>query len=212
MKLLEVLEGAAGRIAPGKAPYLIEPHIVKALATISTESPIGRISLAKTLGLGEGTMRTLIKHLERAKLIETSREGIVLTATGQRLVSNLQSRISAAVEVPRSSLTVSAFNMAVRVKGAADAVRAGLEQRDAAIKVGAHGATTLVFKHGSLTMPSVKEDILRNAPKIRESLLCGLKPEESDVVVIGSGDDKLSAEYGAIAAALETLKAQRTKT
>jgi predicted transcriptional regulator len=206
-KTLATIEQVACKIAPGKAPHFIEAHIVKALMIISRK-PIGRVSLSKALGLGEGSIRTLVKHLEKADLIETSREGIVLTRSGQKLVSNMKSRVSEIIDIPRSALTVGAFNVAVLVRGVADSVRAGLEQRDAAIKVGAQGATTLIFSNGRLSMPLTSEDVFRELPKIRELIISRLTPKEDDIVVIGSAGDKPAAELGAIAAALETLKAE----
>jgi predicted transcriptional regulator len=211
LKPLQAIENAASKIAPGRAPYFIEVHIVKALLVISSQGPVGRVNLTKALGLGEGSIRTLIRHLEKAELIKTSREGIVLTGAGKKLVSSVESVISEAVEVPQSVLTVGAFNMAILVRSAAGLVRAGLEQRDAAIKVGAQGATTLVFTNGRLTMPSASGDVFRNLPKMRDVLISQLKPEEGDTIVIGSADDRLTAEFGAIAAALETLKAHRSE-
>jgi len=211
VKSLRVLERAAGKLAPGRPPHFIEAHLVRALRIIGSEGPVGRARLAKALGLGEGAVRTLLKHLENQGIIEASRAGIILTGSGKRLSSDLGCRISTVVEVPHSSLTVGAFNMALLSRNAANSVKAGIEQRDAAIKVGAQGATTLVFSQGKLVMPSVEEDVLKTAPNVRETLMSRLKPEENDVIVIGSADDKLTAEYGAIAAALETLKAQRVR-
>jgi predicted transcriptional regulator len=207
LNILQAIEDAAIKIAPGKAPYFIEAHIVKALMIISRK-PVGRVSLAKALGLGEGSIRTLVKHLEKAGLIDTSREGIVLTRSGQELVSSLKSRISEIIEVPKSALTVGAFNVAVLVRGVADSVKSGLEQRDAAIKVGAQGATTLICSNGRLSMPLTNEDVFRELPKVRDMIISKLTPKEDDIVVIGSAGDKSTAELGAIAAALETLKAK----
>lgn len=208
---LQVIREAASKIAPGKAPYFIEPHVVKALDIFSTETQLGRISLARKLRLGEGSIRTLVRHLEKEGLAETSRQGIALTEHGCKLVSRLRSDMSQAVEISKSSLTVGAFNMAILVKNASKAVRTGLEQRDAAIRVGAQGATTLVFTRQELTMPSTKEDVFKSLPEIRKELVSQLKPHENDVILIGSAGDKLTAEYGAIAAALETLKALQSK-
>lgn len=204
---MTIIEQAAGKLAPGRSPYFIEAHVIKALMTIDAEAPVGRIKLSKTLGLGEGTIRTLVKHLENAGLIDVSKAGIVLTKLGTRLSSNLKSRISEATDIPKSSLTVGPFNVAILVKNAADAVKGGLEQRDASIRVGALGATTLIFSKGELSMPQVKEDIFRKAPIIHDMLISTLSPEENDVIIIGSGKDKLTAELGAIAATIETLSA-----
>ena len=207
MKPLRTLGKVASKLAPGRAPYFIEAHLVKALKIVDSEGPVGRVRLSKILGLGEGAVRTLVKHLKNEGLIKISRTGIILTDSGKKLSSFLNSRISSETEVPQSSLTVGPFNIAVLVKNVADAIKYGLEQRDAAIKVGASGATTLIFSHGSLVMPGAEgEDVFKNIPAIRDVLISKLKPREGDVVIIGSGNDRLTAELGAIAAALETLK------
>lgn len=208
MRLLQEIEDAAGKIAPGRPPYFVEAHIVKALSTIS-QTTVGRLKLARALGLGEGTIRTLIRHLEKEGLVKISKEGIMLTEHGNKLVSSLRSKIGQPVEIPKSSLTVGAFNIAILVKDGARGVKAGIEQRDAAIKVGAQGATTLILSHGKLSMPSVNEDVFKDRPEVREKLTRQLRPTQNDVIVVGSANDRLTAEFGAIAAALETLKASK---
>jgi predicted transcriptional regulator len=206
LKPLEVIESAASKIAPGRAPYFVEAHLVKALTLIDAEGPVGRVTLSKTLELSEGTVRTLIRHLEKGGLIRPSKSGIALTNSGKKLCSILKSRISQPAQIPKSSLTVGAFNAAVLIKDAMDSVKTGLEQRDAAIKVGASGATTLIFSKGKLNMPLVKEDIFSSAPTLRKMLVSKLNPQENDVIIIGSAEDKSTAELGALAAALETLE------
>jgi predicted transcriptional regulator len=206
LKVFETLRKAATKIAPGRTPYFVEAHLVKALTFIDAEGPVGRVTLSKTLELGEGTVRTLIKHLEKEGLIKASKSGIVLTNMGRKLCSTLRSSISQPMHIPESSLTLGTFNVAVLIKGAADAIKTGLEQRDAAIKVGASGATTLIFSKGKLNMPLVEEDTFSSAPTLRKLLVSKLNPEENDVIIIGSAEDKSTAELGAVAAALETIE------
>jgi len=205
-KLFGILERVVAKLAPGRAPFFIEAHLVKALMTIDYEGSVGRVKLSKTLGLGEGTIRTLVKHLENEKLIKISKAGIALTSSGKKLTANLKSRISKEIEIPKSSLTVGPFNVAILIKNAAGMIKGGLEQRDAAIRVGALGVTTLIFSRGKLNMPLVEEDIFRNVPAIRENLISKLKPQENDVIIIGSANDRLTAEFGAMSATIETLK------
>ncbi len=208
MKLIGILEKTASKLGPGRAPYFVEVHVIKTLMVIGSEGPVGRGRLARAIMLGEGAIRTLLRHLERQGLIKTSKAGIALTENGRKVFSELQSEIGIAVEVPRSSITVGSFNIAVLVKNGARAIKGGIEQRDAAIAIGAQGATTLTFKGNELIMPLVSEDVFRDVPQIRDRLMSELKPGENDVIVIGSAHDKLTAEFGAIAAALETLKAR----
>jgi predicted transcriptional regulator len=181
-------------------------HVFKALETIEAEGPIGRVKLSRALGLGGGVIRTLVKHLESEGLINISRIGIVLSDSGKKLFSDLKSRLSKEIDVPKSPLTIGSHNVAILVKDAANLMKRGLEQRDAAIKVGALGATTLVFSRGKLNMPAIEEDAFECDPPIRVELISKLQPRENDVIIIGSANNKLTAEYGAIAAVLETLE------
>ena len=208
LELLEAIERIAGKIAPGRSPSFNEAQVVKALEIIGAYGTLGRIRLSKELELGEGVTRTLLKHLRKEGLIEGSRYGIMFSEYGKKLFSNLRSKISEGIEVPNSPLTVGPFNMAVLVRDVAHRVRRGVEQRDAAIKVGALGATTLIFSRSKLTMPSSGEDVFKGISAIHEMLVSKINPKENDAIIIGSGENKKSAEIGAKMAALELLKSE----
>ena len=209
MQFLQMMEKVAGKLAPGRAPGFTEVHVVKALETLGTEEPVGRIRLSKILGLGEGETRTLVRHLRNEDVVEVSRTGIVLSDLGEKILSDLRSNLSEESEVPESSLTVGPHNVAVLIKNVADSVKYGLEQRDAAIRAGALGATTLIFRNDRLTMPGVGKDVFQNIQPIHGMLVAKLKPEENDVILIGSADDKRTAEFAAKTAALKLLRSKR---
>jgi len=208
VKALNLIERVAERAAPGRAPSFTEAHVITALEVIGTGRAVGRIRLSKVLGLGEGETRTLLKHLRNQDLVKVSRLGIALSMFGEKIFSELRSQMGEGIEVPGSPLTVGPFNVAVLVRGAAHKVRSGLEQRDAAIKVGALGATTLVFRNNRLIMPGVDEGILRDASAICDLFVSKLGPEENDVIIIGSADGRQVAEFGAKMAAFELLKSK----
>ena len=211
MEILKIVESVASKIAPGRTPFFTEAHIIKALEEIETQGQVGRIKLSRKLGLGEGTTRTLIKHLKNEKLIKISKSGIELSEHGKDLFSILRAEISKEIEITSSPLTVGAFNVAILVRDAGTAVKYGLEQRDAAIMTGAHGATTLIFSKNKLTMPGITEDIFKDNPLTRDVLLSKLKPKENDVIIIGSAEDKRVAEFGAKMAAFELLKSRSNR-
>ena len=203
-----MIERIASKIAPGRAPSFNEAHVIKTLEIINAHGTVGRIMLSKELELGEGTTRTLLKHLKKEGLIEGSRHGITFSDNGKKLFSDLRSKISEETDWPNSPLTVGSFNIAVLVRKAAHGVRRGLEQRDAAIKAGALGATTLIFSRNKLTMPSSEEDVFKGISSVHDMLVSELSPKENDVIIIGSGENKTSAEIGAKMAALELLKSR----
>jgi len=207
VEILKVVEKVAGKIAPGRSPLFTEAHVIKALEEISAQKGVGRLKLSKELQLGEGAARTLVKHLKNEGLIEISKLGISLSERGRKLFSNLRTTISEQIDVPSSPLTLGVFSVGILVKGKANAVKYGLEQRDAAVMAGAKGATTLIFSKSKLIMPNVcEEDIFKGNVAIRNLLLSKLKPKEGDAIIIGSADEKTKAEFGAKMAALQLLK------
>ncbi|MEM2994628.1 MAG: DUF4443 domain-containing protein [Candidatus Bathyarchaeia archaeon] len=209
MKSLKVIEKVSAKLAPGQNPYFNRVHVFKALEILSAGA-VGRVRLARELMLGEGTTRTLVKHLKNEGLIEISKSGIILSKLGKKVLSNLKSKISEGIEIPKSPLTVGPSNIAILIRNAANLVKNGVEQRDAAIKAGALGATTLIFKQGKLTIPGLSEDILQNQniQSICNTIISKLKPKENDIIIIGSANKKQTAEIAAKTAALEILKQQ----
>ena len=206
MKSLEVIERVTRKIAPGPAPAFNEAHVVKAMEIIGNYGVVGRVRLSKELGLGEGTTRTLLKHLKKERITQSSRSGISLSEEGERLFSNLRSKLSEGVEVPSSRLTVGAFNVAILVRDSAQAVKSGMEQRDIAIKSGASGATTLVFSSSKLSLPTGEENLSESMPDLHDKLVIQLKPKENDVIIVGCGENRDLAEIGAKMAAIKLLK------
>jgi predicted transcriptional regulator len=211
LELLEVIERVASKIAPGRAPSFNEAQVVKALEIIGVYGTVGRIRLSKELELGEGATRTLLKHLKKEGLIEGSRRGVKFSNQGNKLFSNLRSKISEGTDIPNSPITVGPFNIAVLVRDTAHRVKRGVEQRDTAIKAGAIGATTLIFSHNKLTMPSNEEEAFKDLSPIDNILASKLNPKENDVIIVGSGENKRIAEIGAKMAALKLLKSYNEK-
>jgi predicted transcriptional regulator len=206
LKLLEVIERVTRKIAPGPAPAFNEAHVVKALELIGKYETVGRIKLSKEVGLGEGTTRTLLKHLKNEGVTQSSRSGISFSGDGRKVFSDLRSQLSESVDVPSSPLTVGAFNIAVLVRNAAQAIGSGMEQRDAAIKSGALGATTLVFSNSKLALPQGEENLSESMPELHDKLVTELNPKENDVIIVGSGENRDLAEIGAKMAAIKLLK------
>lgn len=209
MDAIEAVARVAAKIAPGRFPSFGEAHVVEALEKINSEGSVGRLKLSRDLQLGEGETRTLVRHLDKEGLVEINRSGISLSAAGRKLLSSLRTMFSEPMEISSSSLTIGRFNIAVLLKGMSSSVKYGLEQRDDAVAAGAKGATTLVFTRNiGLVLAGTEEPISKNEP-IVFAALSKLSLEENDVIVIGSADEKLKAELGAKAAAIELLKGCR---
>jgi predicted transcriptional regulator len=179
--------------AVGPLPRFAEVHVRRTLELIAEHKTIGRKQLAKKLGIGEGSMRTILNHLKKQSLITSSRGGHTLTSKGRSALG----KPLEFVQVDMGDLTVGEVDVATVVRGAAAKVKKGIEQRDEAIKVGADGATVLVFKAGKLQFP----DGFTKVNKKVEKLIEIFRPRDGDVIIIGTGSDVATAEAGAKAAA-----------
>ena len=186
----------------GRFPSFTEAHALKALELIGEGAGIGRQQLSRELGLGEGTVRTLLSRMKAAGLLETSRGGTTLTSKGHGLLKRFGELIPAG-EFPETDATVGPRNYAILVRGAGESVKKGIEQRDAALIAGADGATTLVHDGDGLVMPGVEVEV---DPSTAKHVLDAFKPCRGDVVIIGSARDPLDAEIGAKSAALRLLE------
>ncbi|MEM3698205.1 MAG: DUF4443 domain-containing protein [Candidatus Bathyarchaeia archaeon] len=199
-KIKNILEKIASEKVIGPAPTFSVLHVLRAIEAVS-EKPVGRGKLAEELRIGEGVARTIINRLKKAGLISTSRAGCQLTVKGLKLFDEYKKTLGKQAKLEEAKLMPTPFNSAILAKNCGDKVKSGIEQRDAAVRVGAKGATTIIFKDGRLIIPSVCDDLSKDYPKIAEELIALLHPEENDVIIVAGANTLELAEYGAAAAA-----------
>ncbi len=200
MKALKILKELAMEKAAGPTPSFTQLDLARAIEIIGSEH-IGRNKLSARLGLGEGATRTLIDRLLEAQLIRISKLGCELTRNGQSILNELNAKLGAKRKVALSSVTVGDYNFGILVKGAANRIKSGIEQRDAAVRAGAKGAVTFVVKHGELVMPHSAGSTHRRQENVARTIKETFEPDENDVIIIAGGDSEQYAEEGAMAAA-----------
>lgn len=201
----EVLKQLSTQKAPGPYPSFTVFDLITVIEAIAKKGPIGRGKMADDLEMGGGVIRTLINRLKDAEMIDTSKLGCSLTEKGLELWNEIQLVIPQKVRLTNNDLTFSEYNVAVLVKGRGDKVKHGLEQRDAAVAVGAKGATTLVYRGNKIVAPMISEDLVKDYPIAFNQITQLMKAEEKDVIVISSAENLKNAEYGALAASWTLL-------
>jgi hypothetical protein len=204
---VRALEKVATRYAPSRLLSFGAVHVLVALQVMQQEGRASRDALCKRLGLGGGAAKTLVKHMKMRGLVETSNGGTRMTARGRAVCQGIISAMPAEMALPKSSVALGRHNYAVLLKEFGFAVGSGIEQRDAAIRMGATGATTLLYREGRFVMPDSSHDPLRKEPALRRELIEKLQPEEGDAIIIGSADTGRVAELAAKDAALATITA-----
>jgi hypothetical protein len=176
-------------------------HVYRVLSVLSDRKRRGRKHLADLVGVGEGSMRTILSWMRDNGLVGVKQTGVRITNTGLGFFSRLPLQVK---DIESSDISVSNCNVAVLVRGRGEEVGSGIEQRDAAIKAGADGATTIVVKGGRLVVPTDYE-LDTEDPGLASSMRGLFELKDGDVIVVGSAATRKIAEDGALAAALELV-------
>jgi Mn-dependent DtxR family transcriptional regulator len=203
---VKTLQKVADRYAPSRVLSFDMVHVFKTLQLIQENGHVSREKLCEDLGLGEGTIKTLVRHLKMQNLIESTNAGTTMTKKGNSLFSELLSSIPSEISLSKCAITLGKFNYAVLVKQMSSIIKDGIAQRDAAIRMGASGATTLLFKDNKFLIPQTNFDSLKDEHQLSEQMIKNLHPQDGDVIIIGSDNySRKKAEFAAKSAALITI-------
>ncbi len=203
---VKTLQKVANRYAPSRVLSFDMVHVFKTLQLIQERGHVSRDALCEKLELGEGTIKTLMRHLKMQNLIESTNAGTKMTKKGNLFFSELSGSMPSEISLSKCAITLGKHNYAVLVKQMSSAIKSGIEQRDAAIKMGASGATTLLFKDNKFLIPRINFDALKDEHQLSEQLIENLNPQDGDVLIIGSDNrSKKKAEFAAKSAALITI-------
>ncbi len=178
-----------------------DANVYWALHVLSSGRRIGRKRLAEEVGVGEGSMRRIIETLKLWEFIDVKQTGITITKAGLNFLTQVPIR---PVDVFIEGSVVGSFQQGVVVLGGAEMVKNGMEQRDASIKVGGEGCTTIVIRDGVLMIPpdwNLDEKMPEVAYKIRKDT--GLT--QDDALILGGGDTRESAVEAAVSAAFSMI-------
>ncbi|MEO9321581.1 MAG: DUF4443 domain-containing protein [Nitrososphaera sp.] len=205
--VVKLLDRVSQRYYPSRMLTFEPAHIFKVLQLLDTNAKTSRATLILKLGLGEGSIKTLVKHLKMENLISTTNAGMTLTSKGTALYSKIKAAIPAETEIDQSYISFGRANHAVLVRGISDEVGSGILQRDAAIKMGALGASTIVFQDGRLFTSDNRHGSPISDSALTGTLIERMHPQDGDVIIIASANDPKVADLAAKRAALETVSA-----
>ena len=202
---MEALRDVLSSDYKGPRAVFSEVHVLKALLVIGSAGAVGRGRLGSLVGLGQGEVRTLIKRMKENDLILIEPDGCKLSKKGEREFQKLKEKVPWSSRVEASYLRIGEKCAAVLVRGTGKRLRRGIEQRDAAVRVGANGALTALFAKGRFTLPGEGTDCEREGPPQLWSAARAAGPMEGDVLIVVGADSGEAAELGALGAALTLL-------
>ncbi|MFO8015658.1 MAG: DUF4443 domain-containing protein [Candidatus Woesearchaeota archaeon] len=128
----------------GNKPNFTDMDILRAF--ILMEERMGRQDLCARLGLGEGTVRTILESLKEKSLIGSTNKGHVFTQKGLDARKEIFSRISAPQEVKLHFYRQ--YKRVALVCRPGRKLSTGYALRDHAVRNGAEGAIILRYEKG----------------------------------------------------------------
>ena len=161
-----------------------DANVYWALHILSSGKRMGRKRLADEIGVGEGSMRRILETLREWEMIQIKQSGITITRSGLGFLSEIPLKV---IDVDLGDSIVGDYSQSVLVFNVADKIQNGMQQRDAGIRVGATGCTTLVIRDGNLIIPpDWNMDVER--PEIAKNVRAtGIT--DKDAIIVGSGID-----------------------
>lgn len=191
---------------PGPSPGYTHAHALLAFITIGAAGTIGRQALAKSSGMGEGSVRTVIKKFRQGRYVAADAAGCHLTSAGKQLYGSISRKLTPPMPLEGWTPAEGQFRAALIVRSGADSVGSGIDQRDSAVRVGASGATTYIIRSGKFAVPGGSDDCEKDFPgTIWNTLRSELKPRNGDAVILCDAKDDTTAKLGALSAALTVL-------
>lgn len=175
-----------------------DANVYWALYVLSGGRRLGRKRLAEEVGVGEGSMRRIIETLKEWDFIDIRQTGITITKSGLAFLNQIPIRPQ---DIFIEGSVLGKYQQGVLVLGGAEKVNNGMEQRDAGIKVGAEGCTTIVIRDSALMIPP-DWNMDEQTPELAYSIRKTTGITQDDALIIGGGDTKASAVEAAVSAAL----------
>lgn len=178
-----------------------DANVYYALYVLSDGKRIGRKKLAEEAGVGEGSMRRILDKFREWNFVQIKQTGISITKAGLVFLDQIPVRL---IDVDLQGSVVGDFTQGVIVYGASSKIVNGMQQRDAGIKAGAEGCTTIVIRDGKLMIPpdwNMDEQTPELAYKIRKDT--GITAD--DVIIVGGSSSKIAAVEAVLNAAFELV-------
>lgn len=176
-----------------------DSNVYWALHLLSSGKRFGRKKLADSIGVGEGSMRRIIDTLREWEMISIKQTGITITRSGMGFLDELPMKV---IDIDLGDSVVGKYQQGVLVRGVAHKIDNGMQQRDAGIRAGADGCTSIVIRDGTLMIPP-DWDVDSNDPEIASKIRNEIGMTDKDVVIVGSSDNEHAAVNAALTAAFE---------
>ena len=208
---LEILNNLCYRKGPGHLFNIAHLYLILKILE-DEQKPIGRYELSKRLNLGAGSTRTILKRLTKAELIKSEdNKGQILTEKGSKTLEKISKYLIAIHDLNHvEDLSISNINIGCQVRNVSEKFKIGIKLRDAAIKIGALGITTMIYTGNNFKIPGLEDEDINvkngHADLYDEIFQKFNDLKKNDILLICTALNKDLARLGAISAVFSLLK------
>jgi len=175
--------------------------VIAVLYLLSEHGRLGRYQISRTLKLGEGVVRRILKELREGGFVTSLRGGSSLTSRGKELLRGLleELKVKKVIRVDVTGVVGPGYlGVGVCYRTSSRNI---LRIRDEVVRGGAEGALVLEFEGGKLKMPYMNSEESRVSDFIK-SITETFELSEGDVVVVGFDKEFGKALMGVLRAVL----------
>ncbi|AWR97779.1 DUF4443 domain-containing protein [Acidianus sulfidivorans JP7] len=172
----------------GNRPNFDDAYVIYTLDIIYKEQPIGRPTLIRKLGLGESSVKTLLRRLKELNIIKVDKVGgAELTELGKKLIETWKSKIYIEKVELKSISWNSMMIIAKNESYLLDKFKV-TELRDMIIKAGANATLIAIIKNNQIELPPKTSEFSINN-LIEEIKNVCKNCENNDLIVFVTPDD-----------------------
>lgn len=185
----------------GPRPSFSEAHVVRVLLSL-LEGRSSRRLLMRESGLGEGSIKTILKRLRLSGLAASSKLGHELTEKGREKTGEILDWFSNPIIFQETDIFPGLITSCILVKGAAGRLsHLGTLESVSCMNAGADGCAILVARGGELVFPGGIMDL--NDYKVAGKLLENIGYSEGDAVVLAASEDETVAVISVLSVAVD---------
>ncbi len=173
-------------------------HVYLVLEMLVSKGASSRAAISGELGIGEGSIRSLIEIMKGWRMVSVSRLGVEVTEDGKNAYRDIPLRMVDVGELPGKG-----YLFGVVVQGIADSFTDGNAQRDLAIRYGAEEACVFALREGNMLRMDAAFEGLEEGATRKAVMTAGLK--EGDLLVLLLGKDIKSARVSAASVGIELV-------
>lgn len=185
----------------GAHPSFSEVHLIRTIIALQTRT--GRKKLLRKIGIGEGSMRTILNKLKKRGFIDSTKKGHKLTVSGLECLDKYLKKFTAPFKIYAEDI-VEGRKAGIIARNVSGKITTGVRERDTAVRMGALGALVLKYD-AALNKLKFPDDVpsVDDFPGFKseiENLDIDFNP--GDVLVVAFSDDCSVSENAALEIAL----------